>query len=50
MNELVIEASKWVGIRMVISVERRRDIKDKIEEETQYYISTLPINLSVISD
>jgi predicted transposase YbfD/YdcC len=50
VNELITESSKWAGIRTVIEVERRREIKDKIEEETQYYISSLTINLPQIAD
>ena len=50
VNELITESPKWAGIRTVIEVERRREIKDKIEEETQYYISSLTINLPQIAD
>lgn len=50
VHELITESSKWVGIRTVIEVERRREIKDKIEEEIQYYISSLTINPSEIAD
>lgn len=50
VNELIPESSKWTGIRSVIEVVRRREIKDKIVEEVQYYISSLPINLLQIAD
>ena len=50
VNELITESSKWAGIRTVIEVERRREIKGKIEEEVQYYISSLTINLSQMAD
>ena len=50
VNELITESSKWVGIRTIIEVERTREIKDKIEKEIQYYISSLEINLPQIAD
>lgn len=50
VNELISEAPKWVGIRTIIEVERVRELKGKIEEETQYYISSLPVNIMFIAD
>lgn len=50
VSELITESSKWAGIRTVIEVKRKRDIKDKIEEETQYYISSLPINIIQVAE
>lgn len=50
VNELITESSKWVGIRTIVEVERTREIKDKIEKEIQYYISSLEINLPQIAD
>ena len=34
VNEMITESDRWAGIRTVIEVERRQEIKDKIEEET----------------
>lgn len=50
INELITESSKWSGINTVIEVERKRELKDKIEHEIQYYISSLPVNLPLIAD
>src|SRR3546814_114842 len=50
INELIPEAGKWSGIKTVVEVARQRELKGKIENEIQYYISSLPINLSLIAD
>lgn len=50
VNDLITESSKWAGIYTVIEVERRRELKGKIEEEIQYYISSLSVNLLQITD
>ncbi len=50
VNELIPQASKWAGIKTVIEVSRKRELKNKIEEEVLYYISSLSINLSLIAD
>ena len=41
---------KWSGIKTVIEVSRRRELKDRVENEIQYYISSLSINLPLIAD
>jgi predicted transposase YbfD/YdcC len=50
INELIPEAGKWSGIKTVVEVLRQRELKGKIENEIQYYISSLPINLPLIAD
>lgn len=50
INELIPEAGKWSGIKTVIEVSRRRELKGQVENEIQYYISSLPINLPLIAD
>lgn len=50
VNELIPEADKWAGIKTVIKVMRQRELKDKLEEEIVYYISSLPIDLRLIAD
>jgi predicted transposase YbfD/YdcC len=50
VNQLISEASKWAGIRTIIEVERVRELKHKIEKETQYYISSLPVNIMLSAD
>lgn len=50
INELIPEAGKWSGIKTVIEVSRQRELKGRIENEIQYYISSLPINLPLIAD
>lgn len=50
INELIPEAGKWSGIKTVIEVSRRRELKGHVENEIQYYISSLPINLPLIAD
>lgn len=50
INELIPEAGKWSGIKTVIEVSRQRELKGQVENEIQYYISSLPINLPLIAD
>jgi len=50
INELIPEAEKWTGIRTVVEVIRQRELKDKVEKEIQYYISSLPINLPLLAE
>lgn len=50
INELIPEADKWSGIKTVIEVSRRRELKGQVENEILYYISSLPINLPLIAD
>lgn len=50
INELIPEAGKWSGIKTVIEVSRRRELKGQVENEIQYYISSLSINLPLIAD
>lgn len=50
INELIPEAGKWTGIKTVIEVSRQRELKGQVENEIQYYISSLPINLPLIAD
>lgn len=50
VSELIPEASKWAGIRTVIEVSRKRELKDKTETEVIYYISSLPMDLKLVAD
>lgn len=33
----------WQNLQTLVKVERRRELADKVEEETRYYISLLPL-------
>lgn len=50
ISELIPEAKKWSGIRTIVEVSRQRELKGHVENEIQYYISSLPINLPLIAD
>lgn len=50
ISELIPEAGKWSGIKTIIEVSRQRELKGQIENEIQYYISSLPVNLPLIAD
>ncbi len=38
-------ASQWKCLSSIIIVESQRDIKDKVSQETRFYLSSLPINI-----
>jgi len=50
VNELIPAAAHWEGCQTVIQVRRERDLKNKIETQTEYYISSLPVNLTQIAN
>lgn len=39
---------KWPGIQTLIEVKRRRELKDKVQDTTHYYISSLELKDSVL--
>lgn len=49
VNEWVSEAKHWAGIRSIIKLERARHINGKTTKETQYYISSLDVDPTAIS-
>lgn len=49
INELIPAATNWVGCQTVTKVKRERRLKNKIETQIEYYISSLPINLTQIA-
>lgn len=52
INELIPEAKKWAGVKSIIEVKRERYFKvnKKQENEVQYYISSLPIDVKFIAN
>jgi len=50
VNELIPDAAHWEGCQTVIQVKRERELKNKIETQTEYYISSLPVNLTQIAN
>jgi predicted transposase YbfD/YdcC len=50
MNEWIEEGNNWQGIQTIIEVTRKRIIKDKTQQETLYYISSLMPDILQISD
>jgi predicted transposase YbfD/YdcC len=50
MSEWIEEGNVWQGIQTIIEVTRKRIIKDKEQQETLYYISSLAPDIVKISD
>lgn len=50
MSEWIAEGNNWQGIQTIIEVTRKRLTKEKEQQETLYYISSLPPNIMQISD
>jgi predicted transposase YbfD/YdcC len=50
ISEWIKEGDNWQGIQTIIEVTRQRFIKDKEQQETLYYISSLAPDIVQISD
>ena len=45
VTEWISEAEKWSGLQTIIEMERERHLPgEEVETETQYYISSLPLD------
>jgi len=50
ITQWISEASHWKGAITIVEVERERHIKDKLQTETQYYISSLQPDVAAVAD
>lgn len=44
LTDWVSEGKKWKGAASIVMIQRERILADKVESETQYYLSTEPVN------
>jgi predicted transposase YbfD/YdcC len=50
LNGHVLEAREWAGAQSLVMVQRERHRNGKLEQETQYYLSTLPVDAKRAAD
>ena len=50
LDDWVSNKSNWEGARSIIKVDRTRDIKGQIQQETSWYLSSLEINAHHVAE